>query len=208
MAEQISDKQKGLLNSPVKNGERSGLEKHLWEEGEHQDDVGSHGEGELKSHYRKVILEWLISFPFFQAVYRKVIEGEKDPALPIADASKNCYSCLFAKSTMAKDSLMQKHQEACPLGPPKRWMKKRAVQRGQFLYFQWLFHTDRGKLASIIPDDVESLRCSLPTRYTLCSSQDGNRQEHSKAWELSRLLALHTIWHSKPWWQQKRSLRT
>jgi len=35
--------------------------KHLCEEGEHQDDVGLHGEGGLKSHYRKVIVEWLTS---------------------------------------------------------------------------------------------------------------------------------------------------
>ena len=67
-----------------------------------------------------------------------------------------------AKSTMAKAGLMQKHQEARPSGLQKRCRKNRVVQWGQVLHFLWLFHLHRGKLAGIILDDVESLRCGLP----------------------------------------------
>lgn len=63
----------------------------------------------MKFHRRKVISEWLTSdkLPILQGIYRKVTEGEEDPALLIADVSEFCYACLFAKSTMAKTGLMQ-----------------------------------------------------------------------------------------------------
>lgn len=94
-----------------------------------------------------------------------MIEGKEDSSTLIDEVVEDCYSCLFMKSTELKASQGRKHQVARRAHPselPKEWMKKRAVKWGQSLRFQQLFYLDRGKLAHIILDDVQSLRCGIP----------------------------------------------
>lgn len=45
-------------------------------------------------------------------------------------------------------------QEKGTIGPFQKWMKRRAVKKGNFLFIQDLFHLDRGKLAKIILNDT------------------------------------------------------
>jgi len=98
-------------------------------------------------------------------MFEKVTEGEKDLPTLINEATKDRCACLFFKSQESKAAQGGRPkvtQRVSPSAPPKMWMKKRAKRRGQFLRFQRLFYLDRGKLASIILDDVESLRCGIP----------------------------------------------
>lgn len=138
-------------------------------------------DGGLRSHYWRVIYEWLTSekLPILQGIFEKVIEGKDAPSTLVDEAIEDCYSCLFMKSTELKASQGQQHQmawQARTLEPPKEWMKKRAVKQGQFLRFQQLFYQDRGKRAGIILDDVESLRYSIP--------QDEVQEVFKSRWEL------------------------
>ncbi|GAB0186306.1 mitochondrial enolase superfamily member 1 [Grus japonensis] len=165
---QISDKRRGLHKSPVKKRDKD-LEwkQHLEKESEQLVGMGTREEGGLRSHYRRVIADWLSSekLPILRGTFKKVIEGKEDPGILVDEAVVDCYSCLLMRSAELKVSQDRQHQVARKAGhsdPPKRWTKKRAVKRGQFLRFQRLFYLDRGKLAGIILDDVESLRCGIP----------------------------------------------
>ena len=133
MAKQISDKKRELLKCPVKKRWKIWIGRNIYvKKGNIKMMLGCMEKVGWNPITER--LSWngwhLIKFLFFQGAYRKVIKGEKDPELPIANTSKNCYSCLFAKSTMAKASLMWKHQKACPLDPQKGWIKKTAVWWG------------------------------------------------------------------------------
>lgn len=123
--------------------------------------------GDLRSHYWRLIPDMLASekLLILWGPFEKETEGKEDPSTLIDEVVEDCYSCPFIKSTKLIASQGQKHQvthRARPSKPPKEWMKKRAVKQGQFLQFQQLFYLDRGKLASIRPDDVESLQHSIP----------------------------------------------
>ena len=170
---QISDKRQDLHKSPVKKGKDQGRKEHLELEGEHLAEgehlvcVGSEMEGGLRSHYRKTISERVTSgkLSILHGMFQRVIEGEEDLTTVADKAMEDCFARLAFKSSELKAGQgrpRQVAQTARPSEPPKGWMKKRAVKRGQFLRFQRLFYLDRGKLAGIILDDMESLTCGIP----------------------------------------------
>ena len=162
-AKQISDKRRGLHKSPVKRRKKDQEKrKYLENEELHLMDIESRSERGLRSHYRKVVSDWITSdkLTVLRGIFEKVIEGEKDLPTLIDEATKDRCACLFFKShelNAAQGGRPKATQRVSPSEPPKMWMKKRAKRRGQFLRFQQLFYLDRGKIAGIILDDVESL---------------------------------------------------
>lgn len=42
-------------------------------------------------------------------------------------------------------------------------MNKRATKKGHYLRFQRLFYIDRGKLPQMILNDIEALKCKIPS---------------------------------------------
>ncbi|GAB0190072.1 basic proline-rich protein-like [Grus japonensis] len=134
---QISDKRTSYESCKEK-GKDFEWRKHIEKEGEHPVDIGPREEGGLRSHYQRVIADWLTSekLPILQGTFETVIEGKEDPGILVDEAVVDCYSCLLMRSTEPKASQDRQHQQ--------------------------LFYLDRGKLAGIILDDVESLRCGIP----------------------------------------------
>ncbi|KAM9586750.1 uncharacterized protein ACIBXB_006478 [Morphnus guianensis] len=101
-AKLVSDKRRGLHKTLVKRREKDqDWTKHLEKEWEHLVNIGLQVEEGLRSHYRRVISEWVASekLPILQGTFEKVIEGKEDPSTGVDEAIEDYYSCPFMKST-------------------------------------------------------------------------------------------------------------
>lgn len=83
----------------------------------------------------------------------------------VNESAQECFLSLESISqirTATRNQRKMGTQEKGSLGPFQKWMKRRAVKKGNFLCFQDLFQLDRGKLAKIILNDIECLSCEIP----------------------------------------------
>jgi len=89
------------------------LRKHLEKGGEHLTDIESHAGRGLKSHYQRVIYDWLTTdkLPILRAIFENAIKGN-DPSTLNFEVDEDCYLCLFRKSAGLKTSQAQKPQVA------------------------------------------------------------------------------------------------
>lgn len=124
-------------------------------------------EGELRAHYQRTLGEWLSAGKIntFREVFQQLFNGQEISSL-VNKTAQDCFEELELISqarTSTRGSTSKKGtQEVQSRRPRQKWMSKRAIKRGNYLRFQRLFHLDRGKLAKIILDDVESLSCDIP----------------------------------------------
>ncbi|KAJ7428232.1 hypothetical protein WISP_01485 [Willisornis vidua] len=164
---QISDKKHSLLKAEAGKGlQRENIQ--IIEELKRPTKGETSGDDQLRSHYFKKIKEGLTSrkITHYRRAFKRILKGKRDPLSVIGEATEKCYGCLSMMCQIGKTSATKKQRRN---RKPKKasdgkqqWMRKRAIKRGHFLRFQDLFYKDRGKLARIILDDLESMQCEIP----------------------------------------------
>lgn len=130
--------------------------------------VGKQGAGELQAHYHQVLQEGLSAGAIntFSGALKQLMDGQAIQPV-VKQTSKDCLGCLESISqiriaTRGKNyKTGQGTQEKQPRKPFQKWMKERAIKKGNYLRFQRLFYLDRGKLARILLDDMECLSCDI-----------------------------------------------
>ncbi|XP_064366568.1 uncharacterized protein LOC135328147 [Dromaius novaehollandiae] len=120
----------------------------------------------IKTEYRKITAERIRAgtlSPSLKIAFEEVLEGTKDTQKVIKGSTEEWLAQLAGHAVVAKLKQLRKHQAGpVPKRVERKWMKIRAVKRGQYLRYQRLFEMDRKKLAGIILDNIEALKCPLP----------------------------------------------
>uniref|UniRef100_A0A803VHT8 Reverse transcriptase domain-containing protein n=1 Tax=Ficedula albicollis TaxID=59894 RepID=A0A803VHT8_FICAL len=128
--------------------------------------IKQQGAGQLQAHYHRTLGERLSAGAIntFPQAFKQLMEG-REMQTTINQSAQDCFGCLESISqirTATRDKNNKGAREKQPKRPFQKWMKDRAIKKGDYLRFQRLFHLDRGKLARIILDDIEALSCDIP----------------------------------------------
>uniref|UniRef100_A0A8C5JJ73 Reverse transcriptase n=1 Tax=Junco hyemalis TaxID=40217 RepID=A0A8C5JJ73_JUNHY len=162
-AKQISDKRRILAKHLVVRDQEDPAgdveTEHLSEP------VHSPKEGHLKQHYRNLIKTGLSvgKFTMYREAFEKFVNGQ-DPGCVVNDVYNEFLGILGEpkqNTSMGRSRKKKVHDQKS--GKTPNWMSKRAIKKGKFLRFQYLFKIHRRRLARIILDSTEALQCQIPS---------------------------------------------
>uniref|UniRef100_A0A8C0TZ11 Reverse transcriptase n=1 Tax=Cyanistes caeruleus TaxID=156563 RepID=A0A8C0TZ11_CYACU len=168
-SKQISDKRRCLVSkqpAPFGLQLRGKTERQPQEKSQKPPQRKETTVNQLKKHYEEIVPSKISdgTFVVYQEAFQEILKKKtENPAHIISEITKDCMKVFKGMHSRGKNTRKTKQGH---LQPKKRqaakWMSKRAIKKGQYLRFQKLFYTDRGKLARIILDDVEGLKCQIP----------------------------------------------
>ncbi|XP_053911837.1 mitochondrial enolase superfamily member 1 [Cuculus canorus] len=167
-AKQISDKRRCLSKQKEKLKGKDLEEVSHDIEGEHPAKSEGGLNLGLRDIYKRILTEWVSAgkITTFNQTYSDLLEGREHHMSSITEATMTYLASLGKVSGELEASMREGTRKATKQLSSRKhskgWMKRRAAKKGKFYRFQRLFYRDRVKLAEIILDGRESLKCEIP----------------------------------------------